>query len=132
MPNVNTMSRENLMKRDLAKFSWIIVACIIACIAGIAMLSAWEYLGIAGGIVLFAGIILIIIAIMVRADHVARWKRGGDPTSTTRDTMPRTILVPGPTRVIERERIIVKLKCKACGLLVENTESTCPNCGATM
>lgn len=40
------------------------------------------------------------------------------------------------TRVIEKEKTIikeiVKIKCQHCGMLVENTVSVCPSCGANM
>jgi hypothetical protein len=41
---------------------------------------------------------------------------------------------PDPVQVVEKIIVkeIVKVRCKHCGMLVENTSPSCPNCAATM
>ncbi|NMC06029.1 MAG: hypothetical protein GYA24_12510 [Candidatus Lokiarchaeota archaeon] len=63
----------------------------------------------------------------------------GTPPSehpVTYSTAPAWAAPPQATRVIEKEKVIIKeiikIKCQWCGRLVDQTLSECPNCGGQM
>jgi len=73
-----------------------------------------------GGFIFWFIVILVVAgsAVLAAAYHRNEMAMKGDATP----------------RVIEREKtiVIVKIKCQHCGMLVENTASTCPNCASIM
>jgi hypothetical protein len=138
------MYNEASLRRSMAASKRAIIASVIVGVAGtiLAVVGLAIAIGNLGGatsttgfVVGCASVILVIIAAMVHADHVARynrWKQAGSPVVPA-----KAIVNPGPVmvdRMIIKETVreIVKIKCAHCGMLVENTSSACPNCAATM